>query len=151
MITYTIIGRLINDAEAKSDKNGNNIEKFTVAVNQNKDKSRLYTCYYHGERGRKIHAYLLRGRQVQIVGSPEWSDYNGKEYENVSVSLIELLGNKNEQGYSPAPSQSEDNPDGLPYQMDGKFFKSREELEKYKESVFGKGPESFDDGDDIPF
>lgn len=148
MITYTIVGRLINDAEAKSDKNGNNIEKFTVAVNQNKDKSRLYTCYYHGERGRKIHAYLLRGRQVQIVGSPEWRDYNGKEYENVSVSLIELIGSKNEQ-YSPAPSESK-NPEGLPYEMDGKYFATKEEYQKYKESVFGKGPESFDDSD-IPF
>lgn len=155
MITYTMCGRLIADAEAKSDKNGNNIEKFTVAVNQNKDKSKLYTCYYRGDRGRKIHPYLTRGKQVQVIGAPEWSDYNGREYENVSVSLIELLGSKGETSYSPAPAQtSEDNPDGLPYQMDGRYFRTREELEAYKSSVFDKPkkttPEEFDDAD-IPF
>lgn len=146
MITYTIVGRLIRDAESVSDKNGNSSEKFTLAVNTNKENSRLYTCYFHGERAKKLHPYLLKGRQLMIIGTPSWREYNGSEYESVMVSILEFCGSKSD--------IEKQNPDNKPYEMDGRYFDTREELNSYKASRSSdglNGPEVFDAGDDIPF
>lgn len=151
MITYTIVGRLIKDSESVTNSKRNISEKFTVAVNQNKDKSKLYTCYFYGERASFLHPYLIKGRQVMLMGSPYWRDYEGKEYESVNVSTLELCGtakdSKAEAGQQPQ------NPDCKPFTMDGRFFDTRDELENYRalKSPDGlAGPETFDD-DDIPF
>jgi len=147
MITYTLLGRLIKDAEMTTDKKGNAYTKFTVVIDAGNDKTKLYTCYLHGNRVQKLHQYLLKGRQVLIVGTPSWRDYNGTEYESVMVSTLEFCGSK--------ADIKPENPDKLPYTSDGRYFATREELEKYeasKKSPDGlAGPETFDEGDDIPF
>ena len=102
MISYTMVGRLIRDAEQVTNKQSNTSEKFTIAVNIQKDKSKLFTCYY--SNGTKIHNFLLKGRQVMVIGSPNYTTgTDGKEYENIRVSIVELCGKRedNEELKSP--------------------------------------------------
>lgn len=149
MITYSMMGRLIRDAETVTNKKGESAEKFTLSVPYEKDRTRLYTCYYYGERAMKLHSYLLKGRQVVVVGSPSWSEYNGKEYENVRVNTFEFCGTRTD------AEKQQENPDHLPYQCGDRYFSTRQELENYKASLNTSsaktnGPEEWDDAD-IPF
>lgn len=130
MITYAIVGRLIRDAEIVTNKSGNSCEKFTLAVNMGKDKSRLYTCYYSAAIATKLHPWLVKGRQVMVAGSPNFSTgKDGKEYENVYVNSIELCGKKEEteELKTPPADYKQPSPDGL------------------------NGPESWEDEDTIPW
>ena len=156
MISYTLVGRLIKDAESVSVQSGKLAEKFTIAVNFDRDKSKLYTCYYFGDRAAKLHDYLRRGRQVFIIGNPSWREYEGKEYESVTVVSFEFCGSKSDADGEFKTPPKQDNPEHLPYQCDGRYFRTREEMETYKKSKYGdnlSGPESFEDDDmsEIPF
>ena len=146
MISYTIKGRLIKDAESASTNTGNTLEKFTIICDSGiKDKPKFFNCVFFGERGSRLHPYLLKGRDVLVVGTPKYREYNGSVYEDVNVSSFDFCGSRND-------VQTE--PTGGNYQMDGKTFETREELESYKEKVFGNRnvttPEEFTD-DDIPW
>lgn len=149
MISYTIAGRLTRDAESTQTRTGLNIEKFSIAVNYAKDATKYFNCSWFGDSARNLHDYLTKGRLVCVVGTPSWREYNGKEYEDIKINTLEFL--------SGIKTEENRNPDGKPYEMDGKFFDTREELDAYKEQVFEskspdgmKGPETFDDFD-IPF
>lgn len=151
MISYVISGRLTADAESKTTQTGLTFEKFSVAVNISKEKAKFYSCSWFGASASKMHVYLTKGMPVTVMGTPRWFvGSDGREIESVTVNQLEITGSK-------PMSEKEDNEDRKPYEMDGKQFSTREELEAYKEQVFSqgspdgqKGPETFDDLD-IPF
>lgn len=146
MISYTIKGRLIKDSEAVSTTTGNSLEKFTIICDTGiKDKPKFFNCNFFGDRASKLHPYLLKGRELLVIGTPTWREYDGKTYESVTVATLDFCGSKND---------AQTTPTGGNYQCDGKTFDTREELEAYKEKVFGDSkvttPEEFTD-DDIPW
>ena len=151
MISYVISGRLTADAEAKTTQNGLSFEKFSIAVNISKEKAKFYNCVWFGQSASKMHVYLTKGMPVTVMGTPRWFvGSNGQEMESVTVNQLEITGSK-------PMSEKADNDDWKHYEMDGKQFSTREELEAYKEQVFSKsspdgmnGPETFEDID-IPF
>lgn len=151
MISYVISGRLTADAEAKTTQNGLSFEKFSIAVNISKEKAKYYNCSWFGQSASKMHVYLTKGMPVTVMGTPRWFiGSDGREIESVTVNALEITGSK-------PMSEKTDNDYCKPYEMDGKQFPTREELEAYKEQVFSKGspdgmngPETFEDID-IPF
>lgn len=153
MATYFIDGRLTRDAEMKSNSDGRCYYSFAIAWNRGKNKpAHFYNCTMDEKRGTKIAPYLKKGKYVIVVGEPDWYEYDGKTYETIRVDKLTLAGSSSDERPIDSP-----NPEGKPYEMDGKYFDTREELDAYKEQVFGakspdgmKGPETFDDFD-IPF
>lgn len=148
MATYFIDGRLTNDAEMKASRDGNEFMTFSIAWNYGKDKKvHYYACTMRGsERTTKLLPYMRRGKYLVIVGEPYWSEYNGKTYEYIQVEKLNFAGGE-------ADSKPVNrNPENKPYECDGKYFDTREEVDEYKRSKGENGPESFeDDMLDIPF
>lgn len=138
MATYLFDGRLTKDGEIKSTQNGKSFLKFSVAYNTPKKLTHFYDCALFGERGEKLLPFMKKGKYVVVTGEPDWREYNGVIYESILVDRLSFAGGR-----------EETNPDNKPYQCDGKYFDTREEVEKYKSSK-GDGPEYFDDSD-IPF
>jgi len=160
MIAYTITGRLTRDAEMKTNTKGWTAQKFTIAVNLEDKTSKFYTCYWGGERANRLSDFLTKGRMVMVIGTPKWTEYNGKTYENIYVEHFEFVGNgkteehKEEPKYEPATTNSSWG-HTYPYVENGITFNSDEEYDRYvwngkKLDSEPKGPESFND-DDIPF
>ena len=151
MATYIIDGRLTRDAEVRTTKDGREFVKFSVAWNRgNKKPPHYYDCTMNGDKASAILPYLTKGKYITASGEPDWNEYNNKVYETLRVDRINFI--------SLGKSNESDNPDAKPYECDGKYFSTREEVEAYKEQTFGSsddGPESFDDSDfdedSIPF
>ena len=144
MATYFIDGRLTRNAEMKSTKDGKQFAKFSIAWNRGEKKpTHFYNCTLGGEKASKLLPYLTQGKYVIITGEPDWYEYEGKTLETIRVEKLTFAGGSSE------PSKK--NPEGKPYEKDGKYFDTREELEAYiKSTQTGGGPEEFDDAD-IPF
>lgn len=163
MIAYTITGRLTRDAEMKTNTKGWTAQKFTIAVNLEDKTSKFYTCYWGGERANRLSDFLTKGRMVMVIGTPKWTEYNGKTYENIYVEHFEFVGNgksderKDEPKYESDKGYDYNNKYGhtYPYTQDGITFQNEDEYDKYlwdgtKPGSEQKGPESFND-DYIPF
>lgn len=151
--TCVLTGRLSKDCENRMTQSGVTVTRFTIANNyysssQKKEEASFFDCVMFGKLASSLSPYLKKGTSVTISGELRQQRFvaNNENRSKIEVLVdnIKLSGEKK----ADAPIQKPNpNPEGKPYEMDGKFFDSREELEAYKEQVFGKGPESFDDGD----
>ena len=108
--SITIIGRLGKDAELTATQNGTSWSKFSVAVDDpmNKDKDTLwFGCNLWGKRADSLSKYLTKGTLVQVTGSIELNEYNGRSYLNVNVNSITLLSPKNDNAKNPQYDHSQ--------------------------------------------
>lgn len=158
MATYHIDGRLTADAVMKSNTEGKESMRFSVAWNRKGKDAHFYNCSMTGERANKLLPYMRKGKYVIIVGEPDWYDYNGKTYEVIRVDKISFVSEqrKDEDELRNSPSASGESKWGLtyPYTEDGHTFNNDDEYDRYvwdKQSPSNSsenGPESFED---IPF
>ena len=140
MATYMIDGRLTRDAEITKNvttEGDKSVVRFSIAWNRKKG-THFYECAIFGKRAVNIYPFLKKGKYVLCVGEPDWSEYNGKTYETIIIDKLNFVG-----------GSENPNPEGKPYQYNGKYFSTKDELEVYKAS----NPSTSNDTDDfdIPF
>lgn len=107
--TLIFVGRLTKEAERKSF-NAGSILKFSVAETvgfSEKNKStNFWNCTVFGKQAESsLIDYLSKGAQVQIVGEVKFREYEGKTYNEVSVSRVELVGSRSDSQSAPKPQQ----------------------------------------------
>lgn len=104
----TLIGRLTKDIDVGYTQNGAAIGKFSIAVNRtrsgangNIDEVSYFNCKIFGKLAEAMKQYLLKGKQIAIVGflkQERWQDQEGRQQSMVSIGVeeLELLGSKKE-------------------------------------------------------
>lgn len=128
MIKMQVIGNIGADA-VQRETNGRKYTTFSVAVSskfKNTDgteteRTTWVSCTRDGMK--TVDQWLKKGRQVYVEGTPSvsmYTDTQGRQQVNIrlSVSRIELLGQKEEQQAQPQPQQQqqvEDDSDELPF------------------------------------
>ena len=122
-----LIGRLAQNAEISTTKNGNAVCSFTLELVKKNGDTETVAIQYYGKDTDRISPYMTKGRQVSVQGylkTESWN-YNGKQYSKLvlAVNDLEVLGFKADDRGEPKEGP-------------------------YKEEV--AGPEAFDDSD-IPF
>jgi single-strand DNA-binding protein len=105
MQKLTLIGNVGNEAVIRTPKaGGEQFLAFTVACNESYknaagekiEKTVWYDCVY---RRTQLAAYIKKGDQIHVEGTPSYSLYTDREGKqgiavSVSVSDIHLLNNK---------------------------------------------------------
>jgi len=119
MLKLNFTGNLGRDAETKTMQDGSLQIRFSVGVNQGRDKETMWIgCAYYREasQGAALAQYLKKGKAVLVEGLPSLSEYEGKSYFNCRVQFIELLGG-NEKASAPKPVEKhkQQHDDGLPF------------------------------------
>jgi single-strand DNA-binding protein len=100
-----LIGRLTRDAELSSIPNGTAVCKFSIAVNRSKkdgdsweDEPSFFNIVLWGRQGESLHQYLLKGKQVGIIGElrqERWQqDGQNRSRVDVVADRVQLLGGK---------------------------------------------------------
>lgn len=102
-----IYGYLGRDPEFKRTPNGKGYVQFSVGVSK-KDSEKTQWFSVKGwtpydEVVRKLN--LHKGSGVYIRGSFELNEYNGKQYPNVSINLIEIIGSEKKEQQSQFDNQ----------------------------------------------
>jgi single-strand DNA-binding protein len=89
----TIIGRLTRDAELKYTNGGTAICEFALAVNNAKkkgeewvDEPSFFDVTVFGRQGEAIQQYMVKGKQVGVVGRLEQQRWQNQEGQNRSQS-----------------------------------------------------------------
>jgi single-strand DNA-binding protein len=59
-----------------------------------------FNCSIWGDRGAKLEQYLIKGSQVWVSGELSQREYEGKQYLELRVDQLDLVGKKSD---SPAP------------------------------------------------
>ncbi|MCQ2413148.1 MAG: single-stranded DNA-binding protein [Sphaerochaetaceae bacterium] len=140
-----LVGRLTRDCELKSTPQGTSVCRFSIAVNRRKrtgdrweDEVSYFDVVLWGRSADTLNPYLQKGRQVSVEGElrqNRW-EQDGKTNSKIEVvaNNVQLLGGGNQAVPGSTPAPRNDSRMSQPSNMD-----------------FNNGPESFDDGDDIPF
>ena len=161
----TFTGRLTKDCETRTTAAGMMICRFSFANTYfasaaKKEEASYFDAVMFGKMAESVSPYLKKGTAITLSGELRQQRF---QVNGENRSKIEIVVNSLKLSPSGERRQESPTPEGTPpYQMDGKYFSSKEELEAYKEFVFGtpsvqkgpgdglKGPETFDDSD-IPF
>lgn len=96
-----LMGRLVQDAEAKTTPGGMDITEFTIAVetkfSEDKREVAFLDCTLFGERGPKLIQYLVKGKNVFVEGrlrQEKWeSKVDGKKKSKITIIVenVEFL------------------------------------------------------------
>lgn len=98
MQLITVTGNLGKDVE-KKDISGNTLYEFSVAATR-KVKQEKVTTWYNvqcwGEFWKGVAEYLVKGKQVLVVGELQIREYEGSKGKGVSYDIradkVELIG-----------------------------------------------------------
>ena len=96
MNNIAIMGRLTKDPELKTTQNGNEIARFTVAVDFYNGKEKVadfFPCVAFGKTAAKVCRYLTKGSDVGVVGeihSEKYKDRNGNDRQAWSVTASKV-------------------------------------------------------------
>ena len=66
MLRVEILGRMVKDAEVSFSKDGKAIAKFTLAVQENKDKASFHNITMFGKPAETLAQYVKKGQMVFI-------------------------------------------------------------------------------------
>jgi single-strand DNA-binding protein len=101
MAVICLTGNLTKDAEIQTTASGQQLLKFSLAVNTGYgDGARctFYNCSYWSDRGENLLQYMRKGDKIGTTGEPslrEFSTDSGKRQSlDVNVREIILLGSK---------------------------------------------------------
>lgn len=138
-IRASFIGRLTRDAEFKT-LGENQVCNFSVASDSGygeKKITQFIDCALWGNRGEKIHTWLLKGKQVVVYGEIGSREYDRKEggkgfVLTCRVSDLEFVGKKEDDSY----------------RSEGQTYNAKPTAPR-ETSAYSNAP--FDDRDDIPF
>lgn len=110
-----LVGWLTQDAELAYTTTGVAISKFSLAVNRSRKDSSgqwvnevsFFEIRVIGKLGENLKNYLLKGKQIGLVGflkQERWKDQQGQNRNKIIITAeeIELLGGKKEEndGYN---------------------------------------------------
>lgn len=126
MNSLHIIGNLTSDPELRTTRNGENVCKFTVAVNRRtkaeKPEADFFRVTAWGERGVTCSKYLAKGKKVSVVGPVTVDTYQTKTGETrasleVKADDVEFLTPRSE-SIDKETGYEKVNPEGLPFIQD---------------------------------
>lgn len=99
-----LVGRLTRDAELRYAQSGSAILHFSIAVNRRKrtgdnqweDEANFFDCAMFGKSVQTVSQYLVKGKQVSIVGElrqNRWeADGQTRSKVEIVVNSLSLLG-----------------------------------------------------------
>ena len=97
--TIIVLGRLGQEAERKQTQSGS-LLKFSVGDSVgygDKKSTNWWNCTIFGKQAEgSLVDYLTKGAQVQVTGEVSFREYEGKTYNDLKVSRIELVGGKSD-------------------------------------------------------
>lgn len=100
MINVTVAGRLGKDAETRQAGNSS-VTGFSVAGDTgfgDRKQSHWFNCSLWGKRGEAMQQYLTKGQEVVVIGEYSEREYNGKQYKELNVLDVKLMGGSQSQG-----------------------------------------------------
>lgn len=103
MINVTVAGRLGKDAETRQAGNSS-VTGFSVAGDTgfgDKKQSHWFNCSLWGKRGEAMQQYLRKGQEVVVIGEFSEREYNGKQYKELNVLDVKLMGGQSQQQSQP--------------------------------------------------
>jgi len=91
----TLNGRLTRDSELKYTNSGQAIAHFSVATNdkiKDVETSSFWECDLWGKQGESLNQYLLKGKQVLVIGTMRQESWekDGVKHSKVKVSVDHL-------------------------------------------------------------
>lgn len=112
MINVTLAGRVGKDAETRQAGNSS-VTGFSVAGDTgfgDRKQSHWFNCSLWGKRGEAMQQYLNKGQEVVVIGEYSEREYNGKQYKELNVLDVKLMGGSQSQGQQQNSQQSQQNP-----------------------------------------
>ena len=114
-----IVGRLTRDSELKYGGSGVAVLKFSIATNKSvkkddtwKDETSFFNCVLFGKRGEALAQYLLKGKQLVILGSLNQNTWEseGKKHSavNIVANSVQFMGDKQAKPVAPKDEPFED-------------------------------------------
>lgn len=108
--TIIVLGRLGQEAERKQTQSGS-LLKFSVGDSVgygDKKSTNWWNCTIFGKQAEgSLVDYLTKGAQVQVTGEVSFREYEGKTYNDLKVSRIELVGGKSDNQQPKAQNQAQ--------------------------------------------
>ena len=96
----TFVGRCTRDAETTVvGSKGTSLTKWAIANNTGfgqYEKTNFFNCQMWGKQGESLKQYLVKGKQIAVVGTLEnqkWSGNDGQQHDSwtLTVSQVTLL------------------------------------------------------------
>ncbi len=158
--SVTLVGRLTRDVDVKYTNNGTAMLRFSIAVNRSRrnadgswtEEPNYFDCLYTGKSVDSISKYLIKGRQIGLLGElrlNRWTDQEGQNRSRVEIFVnnLELLGSSNQR----EGSLGQDNGFSSSNYNNNRGYNQGYQNDRVAESApLHDGPEDFQD-DDIPF
>ena len=116
MINVTLAGRLGKNAELRQ-AGQSNVLSFNVAGDTGfgaRKQSHWFECSLWGKRGEAMQQYLNKGQEVVVIGEFSEREYNGKQYKEINVLDIKLMGGSQSQGQQQNNQQQNNQQQGNP-------------------------------------
>lgn len=107
MINVTVAGRLGKDAETRQAGNSS-VTGFSVAGDTgfgDRRQSHWFNCSLWGKRGEAMQQYLRKGQEVVVIGEYSEREYNGKQYKELNVLDVKLMGGQQQNQQQSNPQQ----------------------------------------------
>lgn len=73
------VGRIAEYSDLRTDSQGRQFIKFTVAVNQNKEKPDFFKYIAYNNKARKIDRFIRKGMKVVVFGTDTTDCYKDKK------------------------------------------------------------------------
>lgn len=96
----TFVGRCTRDAETKTvGAKGTSLTTWAIANNTGfgqYEKTNFFNCQMWGKQGESLKQYLVKGKQIAVVGTLEnqkWTGSDGQQHDSwtLTVSQVTLL------------------------------------------------------------
>ena len=98
--SVSIIGRLTRDSEYRVSNSGTPVLNFSIAVNRRRksgedwvDEVNFFDVVFMGKAAERINQFLVKGRQVAIVGElhqRKWQNSDGEKRSSVEIWAQEI-------------------------------------------------------------
>jgi single-strand DNA-binding protein len=109
----TLIGRLTKDVDVRYTTQGTAIGRMSIACNRmKKDEVDYFDVEVWGKMAENLKSYLVKGKQIAIVGrlkQDRWTGQDGKAASRVGIVAehIQLIGGVKSDGQSQAQPQEQ--------------------------------------------
>jgi len=124
--SVVLLGRLTRDSELKYTAGGQPVLKFSIAVNRSKkngdkweDEANYFDIVLWGKQGESLTKYLLKGKQVGILGElrqDRWQqDGQNRSKVEIIAQSVQLLGGGNSGGDSGQKGSSQPPEDDIAF------------------------------------
>lgn len=87
MNSIQLIGRLTKDPELRKTEQGKSVAKFTIAVQDGKDKAYFHDCVAWEQQAELMSKYFTKGKQIGVNGKLTTRTYE-KDGHNVKVTEV---------------------------------------------------------------